>query len=292
MSSGRIEKANISLATGVHTRVLLDSPVTVVAGTEYALVILCDDAQTSVAIADLGAFDASAQQWATVQPYQVGVLLSSSNASTWTAHQSRDLAFRLLRAEFTATSEVVELGTATITNATDMLLMALSEEPGAATRTEYLVTLPDEDNTQLTLAQGQPVRFDKPLSGAVAVKARLSGVTKLSPVLWPDAQLIHGAASLTADYVSRAVPAIGGTSVRVIYDALIPSGATVTPTVSGDGGAFAAMTAGSTVALDDGFREYSFSATIADVDAVKAKLTLTGTTSARPRIKNLRVMVI
>lgn len=292
LGAGRINPDSIVVSGGGHTRIPFDSPVSVLAGTEYALVVLCDDAQTSVAVANLGEFDQLAQQFVTVQPYQVGVLLSSSNASTWTAHQARDLTFRLLRAVYTETTKTVELGAVAVSGATDMLLMSLAEEPGAATRVGYRLTLPDGDGTVLNMAQGQPVRFETPLTGDVAVSAVLSGGAALSPVLWPGAQLIHGAVGLSADYVTRAVPAVGGTKVRVIYDANVPSGAGVTPTLRSDDGGYFAMTAGNTTAMDDGYREYNFEATISNADTVRVKLDLTGTSLARPQVKNLRVMVI
>lgn len=292
LGAGRIEPDSIVVSGGGYTRILFDSPVNVLAGTEYALVVLCDDAQTSVAVANLGEFDQLAQQFVTVQPYQVGVLLSSSNASTWTAHQARDLTFRLLRAAYTETTKAIDLGTVAVSGATDMLLMSLAEEPGAATRVDYRLTLPDEDGTVLNVAQGQPVRFETPLTGSVAVSAVLSGSAALSPVLWPGAQLIHGAVGLTADYVTRAVPAVSGTKVRVIYDAAVPSGASVTTTLRCDAGEYAAMTAGDTTAMDDGYREYNFEATISNADTVRVKLDLSGTSLARPQVKNLRVMVI
>ena len=91
---------------------------------------------------ELGGFDAHAQTWITSQPYQVGVLLSSSNASTWTAHQDKDLAFRLLEAEFTPGVQALELGAAEVAGATDLLLLALAETPSAATRVEYALSLP------------------------------------------------------------------------------------------------------------------------------------------------------
>lgn len=53
---------------------------------EYAVVVLCDDATTALYVAELGKQDPT-RGYVTSQPYQVGVLLSSSNASTWTAHQ-------------------------------------------------------------------------------------------------------------------------------------------------------------------------------------------------------------
>lgn len=292
LGAGRVEPADMVVTGGGHTRILFDSPVSVVAGTEYAIVILSDTPGNAVAIAELSEFDPILQQHVAQQPYQIGVLLSSSNASTWTAHQSKDLAFRLLRARYETTEETVELGTVDVTAASDMLLTSLAEEPGAATRVEYRLTLPDTDKTMLTVAQGQPVRFAEPLTGKVAVTARLLGSEKLSPVLWPGAQLIHGAARQTADYVARAIVAVGGTRVRMLFDAAIPSGASVTPGLSVNGGEYKDMEADGSTPLDDGYREYGFSATIADADTVKARLSLSGTSLSRPSVKNLRVMVI
>ena len=88
------------VTTGQPTRINFPVLVQLVAGTEYAVVVLCNDAETALAIAEMGKFDSNSQRWVTAQPYTVGVLLSSSNASTWTAHQDRDLAFRLLAANF------------------------------------------------------------------------------------------------------------------------------------------------------------------------------------------------
>lgn len=102
-------------------------------------------------------------------------------------------------------------------------------------------------------------------------------------MLWPGAQLIHGAVGLAADYVTRAVPAVGRDESPVIYDAAVPSGASVTPTLRCDAGEYAAMTAGDSTAMDDGYREYNFEATISNADTVRVKLDLTGTSLARRR---------
>lgn len=292
LAQARIEPEHIVVSGGGHTRLLFEAPAFVVAGTEYALVLLCDDAQTSLAIAELGKFDALAQRYVTSQPYQVGVLLSSSNASTWTAHQDRDLAFRLLRANFSATSELVALGSVQVQGITDFMLTGLALEPGAATRVEYRVTLPDATHTELSLADGQPVRLAAPLTGSVSIAARLTGSAQLSPVLWAGAQFIAGTAAQSADYVSRAVPAVGGTKTRVIVDAVIPSGAQLGVQLAQNAGSFAAMIAGSSTALGEGWREYNFESSISNADTVTVKLVLSGTSQARPRVKNLRVMVV
>src|SRR5690606_23849477 len=78
-------------------------PVLLDAEEEYAIVVLCNDADAELGIAEMGKWDGAAQKWVTQQPYTVGVLLSSSNASSWTIHQDRDLAFRLLAPVYAVT---------------------------------------------------------------------------------------------------------------------------------------------------------------------------------------------
>jgi hypothetical protein len=130
-----VPAASLVVTGGGHTRIRFDAPVALAASTEYALVILCNDADTAVAIAEMGQFDSLHQQWVAAQPYTIGVLLSSSNASTWTAHQTRDLTFRLLEAGYAEGTNTLDLGTATVTDgATDLILLALAESPHGAKR--------------------------------------------------------------------------------------------------------------------------------------------------------------
>ena len=290
LAEALIPASSIVVSGGGHTRVLLPSPLSLAAGTEYAFVVLCDDAETALSVAELGKFDATAQQWVVSQPYQVGVLLSSSNASTWTAHQDRDLTFRLLEASFSGASSQQELGSVSIAGATDLLLLSLPETPNADTRVEYDMALPGGET--LTVADGQPLRLAAPATGQISVKARLAGTSTASPVLWPGTQLISGAVGLTADYATRSIPARGATKAVLVYDAVIPSGATVTPQLRKDSGEWEPLTADGTTNQGDGLVEYRFKATLSNVNEVKVKLTLTGTSTARPRVSNIRLMAV
>lgn len=131
------------------------------------------------------------------------------------------MTFRLLRAVFDPTPITVELGTASVEKATDLMLMALADQPTAAARIEYQLALPDE--SRLSVAEGQPVRLAEPLTGNVTVAAKISGTAQFSPVLYPGVQLVSGATRISADYVSRAI--LGGKSsrVRVISDSRLAS---------------------------------------------------------------------
>ena len=281
---------SIVVTGGGHTRVLFSIPVQLAAGAEYAVVVLCNDPITALSIAEMGKFDAVAQKWVASQPYTVGVLLSSSNASTWTPHQDKDLTFRLLEADFAGGVTQISMGTAQVDGATDMVVLAVDEAPTADARVEYEVTLPD-GNT-LRMAQGQPARLAAPVSGGIAVKAKLTGTTKAAPLLWPGAQLLTGAVSQIDDYYSRSIPATGATKAVLIYNAFIPSGATVTPEIQIDGGAWQGLDQTGAVPQGDGVVEYSFEHALDAANLVKARFTLTGTSAARPRVSLIRFMAV
>ena len=278
---------DIVVSGGGHTRILFPAPVSLSANVEYAVVILCDDATTKVSVAELGKFDKVLQKWVSSQPYSVGVLLSSSNASTWTAHQDRDLSFRLLEAVFDTGVKAVDLGTAAVAEATDIILFALAEIPAAQARVEYEMAM---NGTTVTVAEGQPLCLDAPYTGDMTVKARLSGDSTASPVLYPGTQVLSGTVSLTADYCTRSIVATNATKAVLVYDAIIPSGATVTPQIQIDGGDWVSMTADGTTQQGDGVVEYRFRKTLSDNNLVKVKLTLAGTSRNRPMVANIRLM--
>ena len=283
---------DIVVTGGGHTRVLFPAPVSLDAGAEYALVILCDDPDTRLAIAEMGKFDSTRQQWVTSQAYSVGVLLSSSNASTWTAHQDKDMAFRLLKADFTsAQAQEIDLGSVdTEEEATDMLLFGLSDLPTAKTSVQYAVDLPD--GTTASMAEGQAVNFAKGQTGRFSVKASLSGDATASPVLYPGTMLVCGKVGTTADYCTRSITSSGAAKGVLIFDAIIPAGAAVTPKMREDEGEWQEMTKAGTVNQGDGLVEFRYELALSGGDMVKAKIELSGTATARPRVRNIRMLAV
>lgn len=291
LAETRLDPGEIVITGGGHTRALFSAPVALAAGTEYAMVIMCDDAVTAVAIGEVGQFDAMRQQYVSAQPYQVGVLYSSANGSAWTAHQTKDLAFRALEADFTASIAEVDLGNALVDEATDLMVLALEDVPRADARVEYDLTLPDGGVQRV--AAGQPVRLAAAQSGGVAVKAHLSGKTgQASPVLHPGTQVLAGRLRTSAVYQPRAVPAINATRAVLVYEALVPSGAAVTPELRADAGEWVAMTVSGTAQQGDGWVEFRFTAELSGVDEVRYRLTLAGTSLARPQVRNLKFLAL
>lgn len=291
LAEARLEPADIVVTGGGHTRVLFAAPVSLATDTEYAVVVMCDDAVTALAVAELGQFDAVRQYYVAGQPYQVGVLFSSSNASAWTAHQKKDLAFRLLAADFTASTTEVKLGSVTVEDATDLMVLALEDLPRADTRVEYELTLPG--GVVQRVAAGQPVRLAAAQTGGVAVTAALSGTAGgASPVLHPGTQVLSGTVRASAVYQPRAVPAVNATRAVLVYEALVPSGAAITPETKADSGDWIAMLAGGTAQQGDGWVEFRFTAELSAAVEVRYRLTLTGTTLARPQLRNLKFLAL
>lgn len=284
--------APADINTTSHTRASFATPVQLIANTEYAIVALCDDAVAELRVAELGKFDSTAQRWVTSQPYQVGVLLSSSNASTWTPHQDRDLTFRLHKAVFTQTEKTVALGTVAVTGATDLMLLVTDELPASVTRIEYTLGLPGGQT--LTVSNDQPVRLDAAITGNVSVSAKLFGAASASPILFPGTQLVVGTVGATGDYVSRAIKAGSNVRVKVIFDGLIPAGSSVVVSYKGvdAGDTWTTVPFVGSSQIDDGFYEITHEITGVNETMVQIKLALTGTTAARPRVKNLRFMTI
>jgi hypothetical protein len=286
----RVKPADIVIVGS--TRIAFDAPVSLRGGQEYALVVLSDDADAALAIAELGKWDSNANKWVSTQAYNVGVLLSSSNASTWTAHQDKDLAFRLLRAKYSETNKTISLGNVAVNGATDLMLLAYADAPSAAARVQYTLSLPD--GSAIAVADGQPVRLSAAATGNVGVSATLRGDGASSPVFYPGAQLVAGAAQLSADYVTIAIPAGSNSRVRVIYDATLPSGAAVAVKYSGidAGDSYADVPQIATSNITSDKVEHTHEISSVNEASVRVKLTLTGTASARPLVENLRVIVM
>lgn len=291
LTEGRLLASDIK-TDGNPTRITLD-PVALDANREYAIVVLTDDANHAVAVAELGKYDPRTG-WVTAQPYQIGVLLSSSNGITWTPHQTQDLTFRLLGCRFTQQSKTVSLGQYTVTNLSDVMALAGVERPAAGTDVQFLAT--DAQGRIYTLSEDQGLALSEKLSGNLAVSAKLTGTETASPILYPGTQLVFGTLEAAGDYLSRAIPAAATFNVAVTFDALTPGTSSVTVQAeSATSGSFQALSLFSGVEVGNGWVERTYKATsLVGVGAdrtTRVKLALSGTPQHRPFVRNLRVIV-
>lgn len=287
VAEGILPGASI-LTDGSFTAIDFTAPVFIPEGVEHALVIMTDDAAHAVAIAEIGEFD-QALGWVTAQPYTTGVLLSSSNASTWTPHQGTDLTFRLRGARFSATQTTIDLGTHPVTDMTDFIAALGVEAPSADTEVEVVLTRADA--TTVSAAPGRTVSFAEKITENVSVAAVLRGSVIHSPTLYPAAQLIFGAQADAGDYASRAIPCGLNTRVSVTFDCLLPGASGVTPTF-GATATPTAMVLNNTTLLGDGWEERTY--LIADFDNNEGRLFigLAGSPKDRPQVKAIRAAAL
>lgn len=278
------------------TRFAFRSPARLEANTEYAIVVLCNDAVSELGIAETNKFDPTAQKWITAQPYTIGVLLSSSNASTWTAHQDKDLTFRLNCRQYTEAERLVDLGSVNLVGATDLLFLTMIDSPNSVATGELEITLPSGQIIQS--ADNQHVALPQATTGTLNIKARLRANATSSAAIYPGTQVISGIVDTQANYTSVAVDADAtGATVRVIFDAVIPSGSGVQVFVS-------SANSGADLLLmpqigipkplngDLGLFEYQFELGAVMEARVRVTLKLSGTITQRPRIRNLRIVTM
>lgn len=272
-------------------------PALLDAGREYAIVIACDDATTAVAIAELGKFDAAQQRWVTSQPYTVGVLLSSSNNRTWTAHQDKDLAFRLVAADYNvvtnthyegSTSRVVALDPVAVVDADHLIVLAAAERPTEQTDVVFDLSV---GGTIYTVTEGQRLTLPTRFSGNVSISARLSGTYDASPTLYRDVQLVVGTRQGASEYITRAMTAEGGTTITVYYEAITPGTATVLAQAENGTGVWVDIPVVAGTPIGNDWVEVKRVLTEFEQPETRIRLTLTGSAKARPRVRNLRVAI-
>lgn len=287
LAEKRVKPADIKVG-GQSTRVLFDAPVWLDSGREYALVLLTDGPDAAVAVAELGKYDAAAQKWITSQAYQVGVLLSSSNAQTWTAHQEKDLAFRLLGAKFTDTSKTVALGSVSVADTSDLLALMNIEVPATGAKAELVATAPD--GAVYRMVPGQPINLPSRITGNLALSLQLNGTDKASPVVYPGIQLAAGDLAESATYVSRAFTCGSNGRISVTFEANTPGTSTVNVEIQKQDGTWQTLNLTSGADVGDGWVERRYALTGFSADTTRVRLTLTGSAQFRPRVRKLRAV--
>lgn len=107
-----LEPSQVNIPTNplvpVVTEVVLNQPVYCKAHTYYCFVVLSDSNAYSMYYANMGDnLLGRTDEQMIINPYATGVLFSSSNSTTWTAHQGADLKFELYRSRFTGSGEII-----------------------------------------------------------------------------------------------------------------------------------------------------------------------------------------
>ncbi|CAM3041991.1 hypothetical protein [Dichelobacter nodosus] len=253
---------------------------------EFAIVILTDDNVHSLAIAEVGQYDTRAKRYVTEQGYTVGVLLSSSNASTWTPHNNADLAFRLYAAEFSVTESQITLADVTANNASDIYVMAQVERTGI--ETDVIFQLSDDGDNNYRVQENQSVQLDERTDGKFHTKAVLTGSRKRSPILYPGHFAALGDLQKSATYISRAIPAGSGEAI-VTLEVNTPQGSSVKVEIEING-EYQICSPENGEPIGDGWVRNEYKQSVTGGDTVRCQITLSGGINARPRCRQLRMI--
>lgn len=280
----------IGVSAGQWLQARFPVPVFLTADREWAIMVKTDDANHALSVARIGDFDAASQRWVGAQPYSVGVLLSSSNALTWTPHQAEDLTFRLVAAKFAPVSKTVALGTVNVTDMSDLLIRAGVELPTADA--SLIFEVQRADNSITKLLPGQPWELSSYVTEALQVRAILTGTAKISPTLYPNVALISGKVRATGTYVSRAFTM--GTAIRMstFLKTFLPAGSTLTVEVDAADDNWVAVAQFAATALNGGWFEREYRKTPYTAVDGRIRLTLAGTPAARPVLSDFRAVSI
>jgi hypothetical protein len=288
LTQARVDLSDVE--EGDWVKATFTTPVYLVGGVEYAFVVLTDDNDHALATASIGGFDPIKQQFVGAQPYSVGMLLSSANAQTWTAHQKEDLAFKIEAAKFNPTTKTISFGTFSLTSISDIMVRAATLLPSADTTVQFEIERASGEKKLLN--PNVNWEMDEFLTETVTLRAILKGTAKLSPVLYPYPLLVLGRLATSATYVSRAMNM--GTAVRLsaFLKLLLPTGADLTVQFDKSDGVWLTADIQETTVLDEGWieREYRYDSITAL--SGRLKITLTGSPAARPSIQDLRAVSI
>lgn len=271
--------------TNVWTRIDFGGPVRIDGGQEYAIVLLTDDPDHAVHVAKLGGFDQRQQKWVTQQPYQVGVMLSSSNARTWTAHQEYDLAFRLLRCRFPTPQEDIVLGSLDMADVSGLLALAGVERMGTTTDVEFLLTGPGGQTVSLT--DGAAIELAQRLTGTFTLKARLKGDQARTPLLYPGVQMALANLAQTGQRTMRRITAASGKALTVVVEALLQGTATMTMEIEGPANTWTTLAATATP-IGDNWAEMKYAVPAITHADPRLRITLNGTAQYPVRGRRLR----
>lgn len=196
---------------------------------EYAFIVIAPDETAEVAVAELGKYDTANGKWLTKGAYDTGVLLESSNLSTWSPIQREDLAFVLRRAKFSTGTTNVTINAATSVSAvTDLMLLAANEQPDGTETTAAitLLGLSGQPTYNVTPYEAQPV---PEYTGDVRITVSLTSRNdRVSPSWDGDFSLSMGQIQLPASYVTRIIPMPAtAKSAKVYLDIFEPSNASI-----------------------------------------------------------------
>lgn len=274
------------------TKFVFGDPVLLQANVEYAIVVLTGSSQYRVYVAKMSGKDLISGNVVSRQPYTVGLLFSSSNATAWTAHQDMDMKFRLYAADFKKTSGKLNFEGLSLQAAVSQLLLSTSQVVPQGSNLQWQWS-PD-GSKWYALNDAGVTGLGAPTDD-VHVRALLTGSGKSSPVIQTEA-IGAGALSYKPNgvYVTKEwFTNESFTKITVYVDLHTPSGTSQVVEYSIDGGnAWVAFGTGRTTQQLGQFTQFKFEAAVASSQKVRIRIKQANSEDNRaetPRARRLMV---
>lgn len=255
---------NTSQDASVATRFNFSDPIILEDDTEYAFVLRTTSDLYNVWVSEVGGIDVTTGKQVARNPYLTGVMMSSSNNSSWSVHQTMDIKFKLVSDVYASTS-TLQFNQVTVANATRLLVVAESAIP-TSTNINWLYSI-DNGSNWYPISEDTLKELDTKCT-KVDIKAELTtSNSELSPFVALDtAILVASSYDTSGTYITKNVTGLSSfTSVRIVLDTYTARGGTIVPKVSVDNGATlvtATLDSSSIVQLDDGWLEQTYNATV------------------------------
>lgn len=286
-------QVNVSADASLATRFNFDDPVLLEENKEYAFVLRSTSNSYTVWVAELGGTDVLTKNVIMKNALLAGVMLSSSNNSTWTSHQNQDVKFRLIEDVY-AVSSVANFGAITADQFSRILLSADSAIPDG-TSINWMYSL---DGTSYSAITPYNMVLLSALKESLYLRANLSrSENNLSPMIALDTIAVTTSCYDTVGhYISRNITGLDPyTSVRVVVDVYEPPGSRkVEVQVSNNNGntLVDAVRSDQASNLDYGWQEVTFNAVVGSSTQCKIFINLKSDTNlATPAIRRLRVIM-
>ena len=278
-----------SKTAALETKITFDDPVYFNAGEQYCFTILSNSDIDSVWVAETTKADISSGIQVSKNPYLNGTMFSSSNALTWTAHQSTDMKFKLYGAKFETTGHAVFQ---TIEGVSLDRLMVTSEESipaGCTIQWQYSI-----NNGEWMPIETYDDRDLSDVADTVKLRVNITANSYTSPAIALDSLMLVGFSSAESGvYVSKNVAvAEGFNHVKQVIDLHIPANTNInmyyaTDTVGED---WKPMNNSTSVQKSPTYKTYTFEADIGSTAYnYRCKVELTSVVkTSRPTAQNLR----
>ena len=282
-------EVNASEDGSAETKVTFDEPVLLFADTEYAIVAVTDSDQYCLYVARMAENDLISGTKVTRQPYTIGVLFSSSNATAWTAHQEMDMKFKLYGAVFE--NEAILQFDSVTTNEVGQLIVAAGQLVPRGCN--LLWQWSPDGALWFPLANGDATLL-RSLQTSVYVRAILRKGFKTSPVIQAKTAILVGLSYKDSGvYVSKQVTAPEFSNILVYLDMYVPSGTSQVLQYSvDDGDNWVTLDSPTSKRVDANFYQYRYTATL-DNPATTIRLRInSSSTSALITPKSKRLILI